>query len=1131
MVLTIVVLNQKEEFLEFLDPDLCTLEETIEYGGLRTLSFEYKFRDLVKDKELFRIGNKIWIQGDTNLSDCLYVINTEVKQDIYKENSFTLELEEILVELNYAPVFPQTELQTAVDYEGHSIFRLISEHGKEECIVDWNALNYWFGDYFNIGIVQDPISEYAKRISITGTINRMELLRNIEEETGNVFVTRYEKDILDNTIHRYLDFLNPINCNKNWTYNLEYDFNNVENISVCYDQNGNIIAEDQPSEVTRFENTAFDPEAIDEDTDTSDEDDYDVEQSDTYDTESNEIYPFEEAPDYTPIRNLNPTNCRFQITDSNYQVLNTNGEPYKNDGDTPLTWECTATGMTSTDYPRYLITLQKNNNLLGVTVNTKEYCIAGIGDKGKAYLPELRDDGTITISQDNERTNTYLPDDSFLEIYDHQNNYVIFRTQLNIEIGKVHEEILDFGYNLENIEYNIDETDTYTAVSPIINPNNETDRNGLSRTDINTVINRWLDLGITKGTIIPMIVEKFNINGDNVTSAASSMGTYSRTNNYYIRPLKPNDNTDNTPKQFEFYRAVAYWKAPYTKQSGRMYVETDKVQNIDYTDIYTRPDTRADKAGVDTPKMGNTETSDEDVFMIYNQVVQYLKQHETPEINIDLDVANLRGHEFNNYELHDKIYIKLANTQELITARVTKTTKEAHDIAKNTIEITNYHNVNTIKTITHETYIEAPNAQFTYPASKNLTARLINTSPDNDTDQYPAGKLLSFTVYKIDNNSPTLTGTTYTRLTDALGYATIGMKFEPGDYEIDIQFMGDEEYEESNLIVTVNVDGTIPQPATTTNNNTSTRSRTVTTKNKKTITTYWTKCGLSPDKKHKEIVAIAKPSGPDAHKYSYKWYKTVFKNYCPICKRWGGLRYDGKKNKCIKSAGAMNRGYKVGVPEHEITCNYCDSDYCGVTGSEKWNPVRGRLKTVKKPVAAKTGEYSKLIKGKLVYATKTVTVTSKKVVNTQDRTIRASGISNTMKQLAKSIVKNKTGSAAMKAIVEWCDKHIKYAKYPNFQRSPDTVYKKKSGNCCDGTRFFFTLCDAAGLCQYYNFFYVHVPRTSTLPGHVYGIVETKKTKKWRYVDMASDRHTCWGYVCQGYSKQNQRNHKYPKLPI
>ena len=62
------------------------------------------------------------------------------------------------------------------------------------------------------------------RITVNGTMNRLNLLRSIEEQTGNRFVTRYEKDLLDNTIHRYLDFLNPVNVSKNWKLNIEYDF-------------------------------------------------------------------------------------------------------------------------------------------------------------------------------------------------------------------------------------------------------------------------------------------------------------------------------------------------------------------------------------------------------------------------------------------------------------------------------------------------------------------------------------------------------------------------------------------------------------------------------------------------------------------------------------------------------------------------------------------------------------------------------------------------------------------------------------------------------------------------------------------------------------------------------------------
>ena len=45
-MLNIVVLNNDEDFIRFLDPELCDLTETIEKGGLRTLHFTYYFQDM-----------------------------------------------------------------------------------------------------------------------------------------------------------------------------------------------------------------------------------------------------------------------------------------------------------------------------------------------------------------------------------------------------------------------------------------------------------------------------------------------------------------------------------------------------------------------------------------------------------------------------------------------------------------------------------------------------------------------------------------------------------------------------------------------------------------------------------------------------------------------------------------------------------------------------------------------------------------------------------------------------------------------------------------------------------------------------------------------------------------------------
>ena len=88
----------------------------------------------------------------------------------------------------------------------------------------------------------------------------------------------------------------------------------------------------------------------------------------------------------------------------------------------------------------------------------------------------------------------------------------------------------------------------------------------------------WINLEIKKGEIVPMIVEKVNVDATSLSNAQSTLGTFNKSSNYWIRPLKPTDNTDSTDKQFEFYRAIAYWSAPYSKHAGEMHPTTPAKQ-------------------------------------------------------------------------------------------------------------------------------------------------------------------------------------------------------------------------------------------------------------------------------------------------------------------------------------------------------------------------------------------------------------------------------------------------------------------------------------------------------------------------------------------------------------------------
>ena len=1128
-MISIVILNGQEEFLKFLDPELCELTETQSIDGLKTLELEYYFQDAKDDKELFRIGNKIWIQGDVNLSDCLYVINTSVKQSVFKDNSFTLEAEEVLVELNYTPLVSHTELLTK------ECFKTKTTNDELTVKIDWNSLNNWFGDYYNIGVVQSCLSTTVSYVPFTGTMTRMGLLRHIEEETGNIFVTRYEKDILENTIHRYLDFLNPINVNKNWTLNLEYNFIGDLKTQSYTDDGITPTDEDLAWNVTRFINTHV-PTNQEETVEIYDPDEEaEILQYDTEDTNYKWIPEDEQVEDDTLIKHYKTyhdivaENLEFRILDQDMEQYTVNGIELK--------WSAEDVNF-GADTGDWLITLSQKKGILGLCVNETSFAVVpeNTTDYNDKYVAAIKNEELQPIPLDD--VNVVLNDDSYFEIYDTEYEQSLFRTRINNQIGTVHREVLDFGFNLDDVQYNIDETTTYTAVSPVLSLSNDnnTQSKKQNRTELTKLINAFSDLKVEKGKIIPMIVQKIQVKARTLEAAKMSLGSYDEnsgadesksTSNWWKRPAYPQDqknDTDPTENTWEFLRATAYWKAPYPKTKGNLYVETDKGFSTQYNKISGRGDNRDTRGATYSPKIGTTESSDEDVYSIYNQCALYLKNHEEPEIDIDVDVANLRGYEYNNYQVHDKVYIKLPDANELITAKVVETHKEAHDVAKNTIKLSNYNKVsNAPRVELQETVIHAVNTSFKYPNSKNLEITLENLDYGVDTTtrtQYPANKLITFTLYDANGGSQTFKKN-YTKVTDAHGKCKLKMKYDPGLYELEIHFGGDEEYLESTITVKVAVAGKKETPTTSTS---STKNKTTKNTTKKvTKTTYYDKFGRSPDKK--KILAIGKISaGGDAGSYA-NYYGMEFKNKCPHCGHqslvWG-IFWAGEHTNYGYFDGT--HGKEGGSIEGHIFCTHCDADY-SCQGHEHVSGGKKLTTTKKRFVSSKSDAY-KLKKGKYIFNKKTTTTSSKNITNNKNRKVIGK-VSSKIKNQALSIVGNKTGREAMLAICNWMDKHIWYSGYGNFCRSPETVLSSKHGNCCDQTRLILQLFDAAGLTEYYDMYYVHVHEQQ---GHVYAQLKTKKTGNKVYIDPASDVHGCYGYVCQGYSHGSPRS-KYPNRPF
>lgn len=190
----IILLSGEEKLIRYLNTQNIELIEKREQGKISTITLTYYLLD--NDDSLFRNirqGMKLWVQGIKDLKDCLYVINESVKYTLGNPPSVEIQGEEILVELNYVPVVTQFDLR--------------DENGVLERSVDLSVevLDNWFGDWYNIRSFTPPLNQ--ETISFTGSMSRMALLRLIEKETGNVFITSYQKRTNSNLIQRNLDFV------------------------------------------------------------------------------------------------------------------------------------------------------------------------------------------------------------------------------------------------------------------------------------------------------------------------------------------------------------------------------------------------------------------------------------------------------------------------------------------------------------------------------------------------------------------------------------------------------------------------------------------------------------------------------------------------------------------------------------------------------------------------------------------------------------------------------------------------------------------------------------------------------------------------------------------------------------
>lgn len=1035
MSVTIVVFDGKDNFIQYLNPELIKITGDHECYGIKAVNIEYSVEGLADYKSLFRIGNKIWVHTDLNIDDCLYIINTEVTNDLFDKNNVEFEAEEKLVELNNI-FFSQTAITSA----------------NGVVTINYETLKSFFGKYFDIGIVQNCLSSHMQKVTPRGTMSLMELLRLIEQETGNVFSTQYEKDVNTNKIRCFLNFLNPISSSKQWELHLSYAFPTDER------------DESSTAEVSELED-------IKEDTDN--------------------VY----FPEYIAETSLDPNELHFRL---------------KKDGNIIFDEEAVSLGFDGED-ETYEFTFNYSNNNLRITVNN-----------------------TVT-----EHPVT-IENKTVFEIFNDVTKKPVYTHELHSKLGDTHEEILDLGYNTENIVYDVNEEDTFIAIAPII------DSTELSYAQLNNLINRWESLEIQKGQQIPMIIQKRNVTGtendpcSTLNDAYSRLGEFNLGSNYYARPIKPNDSetkpnsqTPHPNNSYEFFVGTAYWLAPFSKLEDELFVVDDDITGVEYTHIQGKQDDLTTDSVVSTPKTGSVDTSDEDPYAIFNDVCMKLKDKRFPEINVEVDVKNLINGSFNEYNIFDKVFVKIPGFEKSITAIINKTEKNLLDIGENKVELTNF-SVNK-KVAPKKSEIESSNIGFSYPATKSLTAKLINSeydSDDPDSIEFLPKKLLTFTVYSIENETQSLTDKIYTKITDNTGKAAINLKLEPGKYSVEITFGGDVEYAATTTSVDVTVGGKInvaPKKQT---------KKTTTIRQTKKLKRYYSENGVSPNKNHDKIVAIGKLSTGDKKKDKV-YYITIFHRKCTHCGStklyWSIFWAKDKKGNIDenRSVGIFpGLGKKLaGSHKGRVVCKKC---------GHSWNAKGESLSNGKNlRIYKKTGTTTKtkayeLKLGNKVYDTIIKNVKVEKMFGNDGseiaRTVSNTGkeysgiISKKVKDKAKSIVKNSTGIPAAKKLAKWVGKHIQHESRAGLYQSPSTTLNRERGNCICQTDLFFQMCDAVGVTKKYKLYYIWVGQEQFGKRHFFGKINGK------YVDVDARPKNPWGHASFG-KRSIRKTSQYPKLPL
>ena len=239
-------------------------------------------------------------------------------------------------------------------------------------------------------------------------------------------------------------------------------------------------------------------------------------------------------------------------------------------------------------------------------------------------------------------------------------------------------ETLDLNYNLDSLELNVSEENTYTAMAPEFTDNSSVVQANTSQSVIEVNSN---------------LVNNANNASSNTDTSNTSQGTTTTTKtiseviqdwlDYEVEPRQEHPmiiQKDTAGNLVE----VATWYAPFRKMKGQLHISSERETESNYTQV-TGYQGRAT-----LQKCGKVSTSETIPQIIYNTLANSLLNKLTPEYELKIDVKDIQqllGIPNLSYEIYETLQVRIPNFDYFVPCRITGTTKNPHKPGENKITV------------------------------------------------------------------------------------------------------------------------------------------------------------------------------------------------------------------------------------------------------------------------------------------------------------------------------------------------------------------------------------------------------------------------------------------------------------